>query len=165
MNGVNKAILIGNLGADPEVRYTGTGTAVCELRVATNETWKGKDGQKHEKVEWHRVIVWGNDAENAAKYLSKGRPVYVEGRIQTRDYEDKQGQKRYVTEIVAQQLTYLPSGGKGAGQRDDRPEPPDTGSGYGGTPTNSAPDDDIPFATADLCADPSPIAPVLRRAI
>lgn len=141
MAGVNKAIIIGNLGQDPEIRYTGNGTAVCELRVATNETWKDKQGQKQERVEWHRVIVWGKDAENAAKYLAKGRQVYVEGRIQTRDYEDKEGIKRYVTEIQAQHVTYLGGGRDEQRRGGDGPEPDfDRGQRQGG-----GPDDDIPF--------------------
>jgi single-strand DNA-binding protein len=128
-SGVNKVTLIGNLGQDPEVRYTGSGSAVCELRLATNESWKGKDGQRQEKVEWHRVVLWGTDAENAGKYLQKGRQVYVEGRIQTRTYDDKDGAKRYVTEIIGQRLVYLGGGKDGA--RDESP-PSDDGGGFGG---------------------------------
>lgn|SRR5512139_1981717 len=104
MSSVNKVILIGNLGADPEVRATGSGTAVCELRLATSMKVKDED-----KTEWHRVVVWEKAAENAGKYLSKGSKVYVEGRLQTRSYEDKEGNTRYTTEIVANQLTFLDS--------------------------------------------------------
>src|SRR5579872_7404952 len=112
MASVNKAILIGNLGADPELRYTPSGSAVTELRIATTEKWTGKDGEKKEETEWHRVVVWTKQAENCAKYLKKGRPVYVEGRIRTRNWEDKEGQKRYMTEIVADKVQFLGGGGE-----------------------------------------------------
>lgn len=165
---VNKVFILGNLGSDPEVRFTGNGTAVCELRLATNERWKGKDGQAHEKVEWHRVVVWGKDAENAGKYLAKGRAVHVEGRLQTRDYEAKDGSKRYVTEIVATAIQYLGGGNRdGAGRRggdDDGPPPPDGDAGNDGRGGfgGARPDDDLPFATCALDAEPDPVAPVLR---
>lgn len=109
MSGVNKAILIGNLGKDPEVKFLPSGGAVCNLSIATNETWTDKDGQKQERTEWHRVVVFGKTAEHCGEYLSKGRQVYVEGRIQTREYE-KDGSKRYSTEIVASTVQFL--GGK-----------------------------------------------------
>ncbi|MBE7450587.1 MAG: single-stranded DNA-binding protein [Kofleriaceae bacterium] len=99
--GVNKVILIGHLGADPDMRYTPSGAGVCELRLATSESWKDKNGQRQERTEWHRIVVWGKTAEICAKYLAKGRQVYIEGRIQTRSYDDKEGQKRYITEIIA----------------------------------------------------------------
>ncbi len=111
---VNKAIIIGNLGADPEVRYTQSGTPVANLSIATNESWTDKSGQRQERTEWHRVVVFGNTAENCAKYLSKGRQVYVEGRIQTNKWQDNDGNDRYTTEIVAQNVTFL-SGGNGGG--------------------------------------------------
>lgn len=111
MASVNKVILIGNLGRDPEVRYTASGTAVCELVLATNERWSDGQGNPKERTEWHRVIVWGRQGESAAKHLHKGRPVYVEGRIQTREWKDNDGAKRYSTEIVSQRLQFL--GGKG----------------------------------------------------
>ena len=104
---INRVTLIGNLGADPELRSTASGASVCELRIATNERFKGRDGELQERTEWHRVILWGRDAENAAKYLAKGRRVYVEGRLQTREYAGKDGVKRYTTEIVAQLVKYL----------------------------------------------------------
>jgi len=119
--GVNKVILIGNLGADPELRYTPSGAAVCELRLATNESWTDRSGKKHERTEWHRVVVWGKRAEVVEKYLSKGRQVYVEGRIRTRSWEDKEGNKRYTTEIIADNVQFL--GGKGKGT--DAPAPSD----------------------------------------
>lgn len=116
---VNKVILVGNLGADPDMRYTGSGQAVCELRIATEESWTGKDGQRNAKTEWHRVVVWGNTGEACAKHLAKGRQVYVEGRIQTRSYDDKDGQKRYVTEIIASDVKFLGGGDRSSNGRSD----------------------------------------------
>lgn len=110
---VNKVIIIGNLGTDPELRYTQTGQAVANFRVATNEKWSDKDGQSQERTEWHRIVVWGRQAENCEKYLAKGRQVYVEGRLQTRDWEDRDGNKRYTTEIVAQSVQFLSGGTSG----------------------------------------------------
>lgn len=162
--GVNKVILIGNLGADPEIRYTQAGQAVCEMRLATSEAWKDKQGQKQERVEWHRVIVWGNTAEACAKYLTKGRQVFVDGRIQTRTYDDKQGVKRYVTEIVANDVKFLGGGAKdGTRHEDDGPPAPDTGGGDSWGPGGGGgPSDDLPFAVAGIEHEPSAIAPVLR---
>src|SRR5947207_4433721 len=99
--GVNKVILVGHLGADPDMRYTPSGQGVCELRLATSESWNDKNGQRQERTEWHRIVVWGKRAEVCSKYLAKGRQVFVEGRIQTRTYDDKDGNKRYITEIIA----------------------------------------------------------------
>lgn len=151
--GVNKVILVGNLGADPDLKKTPSGAAVCELRIATNESWNDKNGQKQERTEWHRVVVWGKLGEICAKFLSKGRQAYVEGRLRTRSWEDKDGNKRYMTEIVANDVQFLGGQGGGGGGRggDDGPPPgePDGsggswggggGGGYGG-----GPDDDIPF--------------------
>ncbi|WP_428263199.1 single-stranded DNA-binding protein [Haliangium sp.] len=132
-SGVNKVILVGNLGADPELRYTQSGAAVCELRVATNESWTDRQGQRQERTEWHRIVVWGKQGENASKYLSKGRQVYVEGRLRTRGWEDKDGNKRYTTEIIANDVQFLGGrgeGGRGAGM--DGPPPPEPEYGYGG---------------------------------
>lgn len=143
---VNKAIIIGNLGADPEIRYTQSGAPVGNLRIATNERWTDKNGQSQERTEWHRVVVFGKTAENCQKYLSKGRQVYVEGRLQTNEWQDKDGNKRYTTEIVASNVTFL-SGGNGGGgggggdysrMDDDRPQ---VESGY----DQSFNDDEIPF--------------------
>jgi len=106
MSGVNKVIIVGRLGADPEVKAIGSGTTVARLNIATSETWI-KDGQKQEKTEWHRVTVWGKLAEICGKHLSKGRQVYVEGKLQTRSWEDQQGQKKYATEIVASTVQFL----------------------------------------------------------
>ncbi len=153
--GVNKVILVGNLGADPDMRYTPSGAGVCELRVATSDSWTDKSGQRQERTEWHRVIVWGKRAEVCAKYLSKGRQVYVEGRIQTRNYDDKDGNKRYITEVIANDVQFL-GGGKegggagGGGRREEGPPPgePDYGFGGGGGGAGGGgggPDDDIPF--------------------
>jgi single-strand DNA-binding protein len=111
---VNKVIIIGNLAAKPEMKHLPSGTSVAEMRIATNETWT-KDGQKQEKTEWHRVVVWGKLAENCTQYLDKGRSVYVEGKIQTRSWDDKNtGEKKYMTEIVANHVVFL-GGGKGDG--------------------------------------------------
>lgn len=110
---VNKAILIGNLGKDPEVRYSQGGTAVCNLSVATTHRVKDQSGQWNEQTEWHRVTLFGKTAEVAGQYLAKGRQVYIEGRIQTRKYQDQNGQDRYTTEIIADQMQML--GGRGDG--------------------------------------------------
>ena len=114
MGSVNKVILVGNLGADPELKYTPSSRPLCNLRIATTDVFKDKSGQRQERTEWHRVTVWGDQAENCNKYLSKGRSVYVEGRLQTRSY-DKEGQKHYATDIVADRVVFLGSGGGGAG--------------------------------------------------
>ncbi|MFP6623974.1 MAG: single-stranded DNA-binding protein [Myxococcota bacterium] len=111
MAGVNKAILIGNLGRDPELRYTQSGQAVVNFSIATSENWTDKGGERQERTEWHRVVAWGKTGELCAQYLSKGRTVYVEGRIQTREWEDREGQKRTTTEINAQTVTFI--GGRG----------------------------------------------------
>ena len=114
MASVNKVILIGNLGRDPEIRYTQGGQAVANFTLATNERWRDKEGQNQERTEWHRIVVWGKQAENCAKYLAKGRSCYIEGRLQTREWEDKEGNKRQTTEIVAQNVTFLGSRGDAA---------------------------------------------------
>lgn len=143
MSSVNKVILVGRLGADPEQRYTPSGAAACNFTMATSEKWKGKDGQANERTEWHRIQVWGKLAEICAKYLAKGSQAYVEGRLQTRSWDDKDGNKRYTTEIVAQQVVFL--GGGKRKEADSDPggygEPADPG-GYGAP---SGADDDIPF--------------------
>lgn len=111
---VNKVILVGNLGQTPELKYTPSGQAVCNLSIATNEAWTGKDGQKQEKTEWHRLVLFGKLAELAGQYLQKGRQVYIEGKLQTRSWQDKDGQTRYTTEIVGQTMQFL-GGNAGAG--------------------------------------------------
>jgi single-strand DNA-binding protein len=135
---VNKVILIGNLGADPEVRYAQNGTAVANFRIATTETWK-KEGGKEEQTEWHRIVTFGRLAEICGEYLSKGSKVYIEGRIQTRKWEDRDGNPRYTTEIVAREMKMLsPRGAGDEGQganRDEEPPLPDVPSM----------EDDVPF--------------------
>ncbi len=111
---VNKVILVGHLGQNPELKYTPSGQAVCNLSIATNEAWTGKDGQKQEKTEWHRLVLFGKLAELAGQYLQKGRQVYIEGKLQTRSWQDKDGQTRYTTEIVGQTMQFL-GGNAGAG--------------------------------------------------
>ena len=124
MASVNKVILIGNLGSDPELRNTSGGNSVCNFSIATNEVWTGKDGQKNERVEWHKIVVWGKQAENCQQYLKKGRQVYVEGRNQTRSWDDEDGVTRYVTEVVARQVVFLSGGSEGGGGRRDEAPPP-----------------------------------------
>lgn len=112
MAGVNKVIIVGNLGRDPELRYTQSGTAVCQLNIATTRAYNNRNNDRVEETEWHRVVVWSKQAEHCNQYLSKGRQVYVEGRLQTRSWEDKDGNKRYTTEIIANDVQFL--GGRGA---------------------------------------------------
>ena len=128
MAGVNKAILIGNLGRDPELRHTQSGQGVASFNIATSENWTDKSGERQERTEWHRIVAWGKTGELCAQYLSKGRTVYVEGRIQTRDWEDKEGIKRYTTEIVANTVQFLggprsESSGNGGGSPSSGGEP------------------------------------------
>ena len=111
---LNKVMLIGNLGADPEVRFTQGGQPVCSIRMATSETWTGKDGQKQERTEWHAVTVWGKTAESCGQYLHKGSKVFIEGRLQSREYDDKDGVKRKVWEIQADRVDFLDPKGGGA---------------------------------------------------
>jgi len=139
MASVNKAILIGNLGRDPEVRYTPSGTAVANFSVATTENWTNRDGEKQSRTEWHRVVAWGRLGETCGEYLSKGSQVYIEGSIQTNEWEDKEGNKRQTTEIRAWRMQML--GSRGAGQ-----SPPDVSPGSELEPAGKEPsDDDIPF--------------------
>ncbi|MFI4929877.1 MAG: single-stranded DNA-binding protein [Burkholderiales bacterium] len=127
MASVNKVIIIGNLGRDPEVRYTPSGAAVCNVSVATTRNWKNREsGEKQEETEWHRVVFYDRLAEIAGEYLKKGRPVYVEGRLKTRKWQDKEGKDNYTTEIIADQMQLLGSRegmGGGAGAADDHGEP------------------------------------------
>lgn len=113
MSGINKVIIVGRLGQDPEMKAVGQGSTVTRLNVATSENWVDKQGQKQERTEWHRITVWGKLAELCGKYLAKGRQVYVEGKLQTRSWEDN-GQKKYATEIVASTVQFLGAGGTGA---------------------------------------------------
>jgi single-strand DNA-binding protein len=151
MASVNKVILIGNLGADPETRYLPSGDAVTNIRIATTEQWKDKSGEKQEHTEWHRVAFFGRLAEIAGEYLKKGSPVYVEGRLQTRKWQDKDGQERYTTEIRADRMQLL--GGRGGGAEPMSREPaPAAEGGSARAPAAGKKggafdemDDDIPF--------------------
>ena len=146
---VNKVMLIGNLGKDPELRFTPSGRAVARFSVATSEQWTTPEGQKQERTEWHNVVVWGKQAESCGQYLSKGRQVFIDGSIRSRQYDDKEGQKRYITEIIAQRVQFLGGGrGDGAGAGASAGAPVGRGSGGGGGEDMPAPmpeDDDIPF--------------------
>lgn len=133
---LNKVMLIGNLGADPELRSTQSGQSVCSLRLATSEKWTDKQGEKQEKTEWHRIVVWGDLAENVAKYCKKGKQIFVEGKLQTRSWEDQEGTTHWSTEVVAMSVKFL--GGRDEAGREER------------TPNANGPklpvgDDDIPF--------------------
>lgn len=138
MAALNRVLLIGNLGADPELSYTPSGTAKTTMRLATHEVWTNKDGEKGERTEWHRVIAWGRLAEICGQYLAKGRQIFIEGRLQTRSWEDRDGNKRWTTEIVASTMQMLGSPRDTAAQ----PEVPPPGSAAADMPE---PDDDIPF--------------------
>ena len=116
-SGVNKVILVGNLGADPELRTTPSGQTVANLRVATTEYWNDKGGERHERTEWHSVTVWGRSAEHCGQYLSKGRQVFVEGRLQSREYTDKDGNQRRVWDVVASNVVFLSDGSQSSGPR------------------------------------------------
>jgi len=153
MGSVNKVILVGNLGRDAELRYTPGGAAVATLNMATTEVWNDKAGQKQEKTEWHRVVLWGKSAESLAEYLTKGKQIYIEGRLQTRQWDDKDGNKRYTTEIRGDRVVLLGGGGGGGGPRGGGGMSRSTGGGgddmggHGPGPDLSEPltDDDIPF--------------------
>ncbi len=140
---VNKVILIGNLGKDPEVRYTGSGVAVATFTVATNESWRDAEGNTQERTEWHNIVVWRKLAEVCGEYLKKGSKLYLEGRLQYRTYDDKNGVKRYVTEIVMDQMVMLDGRNRdtagGASGADPGPSAPPP------TPGPSSKDDDLPF--------------------
>ncbi len=133
---VNKVILIGNLGKDPELRYAPSGSAVATFSLATNEQWKDQEGNPQERTTWHNIVIWGKLAEIAAEYLKKGRKIYIEGRLQYRDYEDKSGNKRFVTEIVVNDLVMLGSRQDGAEKEEPTP---------GAPPAVSEEKDDLPF--------------------
>ena len=140
---INKVILVGNLGADPEMRYTQSGTAVANFRIATNERFKDKSGELQERTEWHRIVFFGRTAEVCGEYLTKGRQIYVEGRLQTRSWEDKEGQTRYTTEIVAREMKMLGQRGDASASGADRPKPPKPSAPPEPPPDNY--EDDIPF--------------------
>lgn len=142
---LNKVMLIGHLGADPEVRHTGGGQAVANFRVATTETWNDKSGQRQEKAEWHRITVWGKLAELCGEYLKKGRQVYVEGNLQTREWTDKEGKKNSTTEVVARSVTFL-GGNGGGGHRRKRDDEGGPGTGTDERePAGGGTDEEIPF--------------------
>jgi single-strand DNA-binding protein len=141
---VNKVILVGNLGRDAELRYTPGGAAVATLNLATTEVWNDKNQQRQEKTEWHRIVLWGKQAESLQEYLTKGKQIFVEGRLQTRQWDDKDGNKRYTTEIKADRITLL-GGGSGGGRGGGGME---RGASHGGgdePPMEPITDDDIPF--------------------
>jgi single-strand DNA-binding protein len=143
--GVNKVILVGNLGSDPEVRSTPSGQRVANFRMATSRSWSGQDGQRQEKTEWHSIVAWGKLADICERYLTKGKQVYVEGRIETRSWQDKEGQTRYKTEVICEQMQMLGRAGADRGGEPAMDMPP-----RGGMPDESfAPaggaDDDLPF--------------------
>lgn len=141
---LNKVMLIGRLGADPEVRYTQSGTAVANFNIATTEQWTNKEGGKEEKTEWHRIAAWKRLAEICEKYLTKGKLVYIEGKLRTRSWEDRDGVKHYVTEIVAQTMQMLDRAGSGNGSSKEGSGNEQTGkaSHFDGPGPD---DDDIPF--------------------
>ena len=147
MGSVNKVILVGNLGRDAELRYTPGGAAVSTLNLATTEVWNDRNNQRQEKTEWHRVILWGKQAESLQEYLTKGKQIYVEGRLQTRQWDDKDGNKRYTTEIKADRITLLGGGGgrgaAGAGSMDRGST--SMGGGQDEPPMEPITEDDIPF--------------------
>jgi single-strand DNA-binding protein len=155
---VNKVILVGHLGKDPEVRYTPNGQAVANFTVATNDSWTDKAGQKQDRTEWHRIVVWAKLAELCGEYLSKGRQVYLEGRLQTREWTNKEGAKQYTTEVVANQVVFLSGGERGQGRGssrgagagagtggDDFGQPPPPFEESPGPAAGGKAEDDIPF--------------------
>ena len=151
MASINKVILVGNLGKDPELRYTNGGTAVTNFSLATSENFTDRSGQKQERTEWHRIVAWGKTAEFCGEYLTKGRKIYLEGKIQTREWTDKEGVKKYSTEIVANDIQFLDSKGEGAprgaarnGGAERSSNNGDSGAGSRGS-SEPPPEDDIPF--------------------
>ncbi len=148
MASVNKVILIGNLGRDPEVRYMPSGDAIANLSVATTDTWKDKNGEKQEATEWHRVVFFGKQAEICGQYLKKGSPVYVEGSLRTRKYQDKDGQDKYITEIRGDRMQMLGGRGAGGGTADYDSPAESAPRGKAAAPAGGGfddLDDDIPF--------------------
>ena len=148
MGSVNKVILVGNLGRDAELRYTPGGAAVATINMATTEVWNDKGGQRQEKTEWHRVVLWGKSAESLAEYLTKGKQIYVEGRLQTRQWDDKDGNKRYTTEIRGDRIVLLGGGGGGGRGAGSMSRSAGDESMGGHAPSDVAEpltDDDIPF--------------------
>lgn len=142
MGSVNKVILVGNLGRDPELRHAPSGAAIASFTLATNEVWTNKDGQREVKTEWHRIVAFGKLAEICSQYLTKGKQVYVEGRLQTRSWEDREGNKRYATEIVASNMVML---GRAPEAGADAYAPPLADAGPVPEGIGGPPEDDIPF--------------------
>lgn len=142
MGSVNKVILVGNLGRDPELRHTPSGAAVASFTLATNEVWTNKDGQREVKTEWHRIVAFGKLAEICSQYLTKGKQIYLEGKLQTRSWEDRDGNKRYATEIVASNMVML---GRAPEVGPDVYAPPISDNGPGSEGLGGPPEDDIPF--------------------
>jgi single-strand DNA-binding protein len=146
MGSVNKAILVGNLGRDAEMRFTAGGTPVATVSLATTEKFTDREGQKREDTQWHRIVIWGKTAESLHEYLTKGKQIYVEGRIQTREWTDKEGKPAKTTEIRADKVVLLSSGGGGGGPRPGRDRQGDADMSGGADSQVDAPsDDDIPF--------------------
>jgi single-strand DNA-binding protein len=152
MGSVNKVILVGNLGRDAELRYTPGGAPVATINLATTEVWNDKGGQRQEKTEWHRIVLWGKTAESLSEYLTKGKQIYVEGKLQTRQWDDKDGNKRYTTEVRGDRVVLLSGGAGAAGARQPRAAGVGAGAagGHGidesmGEPGSELTDDDIPF--------------------
>lgn len=147
MGSVNKAILVGNLGRDAEMRFTAGGTPVATVSLATTERFTDREGQKREDTQWHRVVIWGKTAESLHEYLTKGKQIYVEGRIETKEWTDKEGKKAKTTEIRADKVVLLSSGGGGGGPRASRERySEDAGGGSQDmSPVDAPSDDDIPF--------------------
>jgi len=141
MASVNKAIIIGRLGRDPELRTTPSGKSVTSFSVATTNRWKDQNGQNQESTEWHNIVLWGRQAELAKEYLAKGRQVYIEGRIQTRNYQDKDGVQRYRTEIIGQTMQFLDSKGGSTSDYTPPSPPPSDEPPF----DNNVEDDDLPF--------------------
>jgi len=140
MASVNKVILVGNLGTEPEIRYTPSGSAVANFSLATHDQWTGKDGQKEEKTEWHKIVAWGRLGEICGEYLKKGSQVYIEGRIQTRSWEDRDGNKRYTTEIHAFVMQML-----GSASKKESGEAKSPAERFPVEEPINIPEDDIPF--------------------
>jgi single-strand DNA-binding protein len=157
MGSVNKVILVGNLGRDAELRYTPGGAPVATLNLATTEVWNDKtSGQKQEKTEWHRIVLWGKSAESLSEYLTKGKQIYIEGRLQTRKWQDKDGNDKYTTEIRGDRIVLVGGGGGGGGMGGGGGRSQQRGAGAGagggggehepmGEPISELTDDDIPF--------------------
>ena len=145
MAGVNKVILVGNLGSDPEVRTTPGGQRVANFRLATSRSWTGQDGQRQEKTEWHSIVAWAKLAEICERYLTKGKQVYVEGRLETRTWQDKEGQTRYKTEIICEMMQMLGRAGERSGESAIDAPPRGGAPEESLSPAGSNADDDLPF--------------------